>query len=567
MAAVGCWRAPHHRRLTRTFLVACLAAAAICGAPADALAQDAHAQDAHAHDAHVHADGFGTVSFPISCAATAHKPFESAVAKLHSFAPAADEFTAIAKADRSCAIAWWGAAMSVRGNPLAGMLDAAALRRGRAFLRLAKAARAKTEREQAFIDALDVYYRDYGSGRHPARTRAYEAAMERLSRAYPDDPEASAFYALAILEAVDLTDKTYARQLKAATILEDLWARYPDHPGPAHYIIHAYDYAPIAERGLPAARRYASIAHASVHARHMPSHIFTMLGLWQESIAANEAAAQLIVATSPQAAAAEPAAIDVLNLHGLDFMVYARLQLAQDKRVADALRILRRSAKPFVLAEARYALERGDWSAAAALPRDSGWSVLDALARFARALGLARMGGRVAAARTEARALHAMREPIRRSESDYWAGQVDVYTRAADAWIALAASRPAQAQALMREAAELDDAREKHIDLENKLVPMRELYGELLLELGQPAEALAAFEASLKASPNRFRSYLGAARAAKALDRPDAARQWYAKIQELTATADTIRPEMLEARAFLDPARPAERGSAPAAPQ
>jgi tetratricopeptide (TPR) repeat protein len=292
-----------------------------------------------------------------------------------------------------------------------------------------------------------------------------------------------------------------------------------------------------------------------------------MLGLWQESIAANEAAAQLIVATSPQAAAAEPAAIDVLNLHGFDFMVYARLQLAQDKRVADALRILRRSAKPFVLAEARYALERGDWSAAAALPRDSGWSVLDALARFARALGLARMGGRVAAARTEARALSALREPIRRSESDYWAGQVDVYTRAADAWIALAASRPAQAQALMREAAELDDAREKHIDLENKLVPMRELYGELLLELGQPAEALAAFEASLKASPNRFRSYLGAARAAKALDRPDAARQWYAKIQELTATADTIRPEMMEVRAFLDPARPAERGYSPTAPQ
>ena len=151
------------------------------------------------------------------------------------------------------------------------------------------------------------------------------------------------------------------------------------------------------------------------------------------------------------------------------------------------------------------------------------------------------------------------REPIRRGESDYWAGLVDVYARAADAWIARAQGRDAEARSLMREAADLDDAREKHIYLENKLVPMRELYGELLLELGQPAEALAAFEASLQGSPNRFRSYLGAARAAKALERTDAARQWYAKLQELSATADTIRPEMAEAKAFVEAAAAAGR--------
>jgi tetratricopeptide (TPR) repeat protein len=512
-------------------------------------------------------EGFGTVSFPTSCAPAVREPFERAVARLHSFIPVAEEFAAIAKADRRCAMSWWGAAMSVRGNPLAGALDADALREGRAFLRRAKAARPKTEREHAFIAALDVYYRDYGRGGHPARTQAYEAAMERLSRAYPDDPEASAFYALAILEAVDLTDKTYARQLKATKILEDLWARYPDHPGAPHYIIHAYDYAPLAERGLAAARRYAAIAAGSMHARHMPSHIFTMLGLWEESIAANEAAAQLIVATMPRSHAHGPAAIDALNLHGFDFIAYARLQLAQDKRVAEGLQVLRRSAKRFVLLDARYALERGDWSAAAALPREPGWPILDAIVRFTRALGLARLDGRVAAAQTEVRALNALREPIRRTESEYWVGLIDVYASAADAWIARAEGCETNALALMREAAQLDDAREKHIDLENKLVPMRELYGELLLDFGQPAEALAAFEASLQTSPHRFRSYVGAARAAKMLGRLDVARQWYSKLQQLTAKADTIRPEMMEARAFLEANPAAEQDGSAAAPQ
>lgn len=511
------------------------------------------------------AGGFGIVSFPTSCAQAVAKPFETAVARLHSFDHhAVDAFTAITKTDHNCAMAWWGSAMSARGNPLGGGLDSDAVRKGGVFLRQAKAAQPKTERERAFIDALDIYYRDYRQGGHAARTQAYEAAMERISRAYPDDPEASAFYALSILEAVDLTDKTYARQLKAAKILEDLWARYPDHPGAPHYLIHAYDYAPIAERGLAAARRYAAIAPASLHARHMPSHIFTMLGLWEEAIAANESAAQLLIASSPQAAAAGGAAVDVLNLHGFDFMSYARLQLAQDKRVAEGLELLRRSRKSFSLVEARYALERGDWSAAATLKRESGWPVLDAIARFTRALGLSRTG-QIAAAKSELRALRALREPIRRGESDYWAGLVDVYARAADASIAFAEGRVGEARTLMREAAELDDAREKHIYLESKLLPMRELYGELLLEMGQPAEALAAFEAALKGSPNRFRSYLGAARAAKALGQAEQARQWYSKLEQLTAKADTIRLEIAEARAFIAANAAAERSASPPA--
>ena len=300
-------RTRHHRTAALVFTTLTL------------LAMDGGAPSARAGAA----DDFGKVSFPTSCAASVAKPFETAVARLHSFDHAAvDAFTAIAKTDRNCAMAWWGAAMSARGNPLGGMLDADALGKGPAFLRRAKAAQPKTERERAFIDALDVYCRDYGHGGHAARTQAYEAAMERLAHAYPDDPEATAFYALAILEAVDLTDKTYARQLKAAKILEDLWTSHPDHPGAPHYLIHAYAYAPLAERGLAAARRYAAIAPASLHARHMPSHIFTMLGLWEESIAANESAAQLAPAMA-QAAAAGPAALDIRNLHGFDFIAYA----------------------------------------------------------------------------------------------------------------------------------------------------------------------------------------------------------------------------------------------------
>jgi hypothetical protein len=511
------------------------------------------------------AGGFGTVSFPTLCAPSVAQPFETAVARLHSFDHhAVDAFTAITKTDRNCAMAWWGAAMSVRGNPLRGALDADALRKGGTFLRQAKAAQPKSERERAFIDALEIYYRDYRQGGHAARTQAYEAAMERLARAYPDDAEATAFYALAVLEAVNLTDKTYARQLKAAKILEDLWARYPDHPGAPHYLIHAYDYAPLAERGLAAARRYAAIAPASLHARHMPSHIFTMLGLWDESIAANESAAQLLAPNAPNAAAPGSAALDVLNLHGFDFIAYARLQLAQDKRVADGLELLRRSHKSFSLVEARYALERGDWNAAANLKREAGWPVLDAVARFTRTLGLAHTG-QVPAAKAELRALRALRDPIRRGESEYWAGLVDVYARAADASIAFAEGRSAEARTLMRAAADLDDAREKHINLENKLVPMRELYGELLLEQGQSADALAAFEASLKSSPNRFRSYLGAARAAKLLGQADAARQWYSKLEQLTANAEPPRIEIAEARAFLAANAAAERSAAPPA--
>ena len=489
---------------------------------------------------------FGKVDFATSCDPKVKDAFNAAVARLHSFEPAVDDFRAVAEADPHCAMAWWGAAMSARGNPLTGALSDTARQEGASLLAWTDSLDIKTPRERAYVDALRLYFHDHGEGGHPARTRAYEAAMARLHQAWPDDPDATAFYALAILEAVDLTDKTYARQLEAAAVLEDLWRRQPDHPGAPHYLIHAYDYPPLAQRGLPAARAYARIAPASVHARHMPSHIFTLLGLWRESIAANQAAAALVAPAS----APDTPARDTAFLHGFDFIEYARLQLGQDKAVAADLALIRATQGRVALFEARDALERGDWRAAAAVPTSPDSPLDDALGRLARALGAARLGD-LPAARREARALHDLREPVRQTENDYWAGLVDVYAAAADAWVAKGEGRMDSAVALMARAASLDDAREKHINLENRLLPMRELYGELLLEIGRPADALEAFRASLTSSPNRYRSLAGAARAAAALGQADAALTWRQALLDLTRDADTQRPEMVEARAAL----------------
>lgn len=492
------------------------------------------------------AAGFGTVVFPTSCAARVQQAFETAVARLHAFDQPTNAFVKIAQADPRCAMAWWGAAMSVRGNPLIGGLDAAALKQGQAYIARAKAAAPKTERERGFVAALDTYYRPYPGG-HAERTRAYEAAMERLSRENPDDAEVSAFYGLAILEAVDLTDKTYARQLKAGAVLEPVWARYPNHAGAPHYLIHAYDYTPLASRGLPAAQRYAGIASGSVHAQHMPAHVYSMLGLWRESIAANHAAAALI---DPHAAHAGSKA-DAVEPHGMDFIAYARLQLAEDREVEAALARAPASSERTIV-EARFVLERAAWPEAAALATRRPAALDEVTIRFARALGAAR-SRQPAAARAEVAALRALRDPVLGADGEYWAGLVDVYAGAADAWLAWSEGRAEEARRAMEAAAALDDGREKHILLENRLVPMRELLGDLLLAIERPAEALAAYEASLTAAPNRFRSFLGAARAAKALGRSDEARRWAGRLIGQTGPAEPgpRRPEIQEMSALL----------------
>ena len=487
--------------------------------------------------------GYGTVSFKTSCTPAAEAGFEVALARLHDFDGPGQAFRAVASADPHCAIAWWGAAMAVRGNPLAGAPDRAALEAGHAYVARALAAGPATPREAGLIAAIAVYFRDPGED-HAARTVAYEAAMRALADRFPDDPEVQSVFALSILEAVDLTDTTYARQREAGRILERVWAQHPDHPGAPHYLIHAYDYPPLAAAALPAARRYAAIAPASMHAQHMPSHIYSMLGLWQDSIAANRAAARLM-APDPHPATAW---LDAADPHGMDFIAYAQLQLGQDDAVARTLAIAEPSVERTLVA-ARYRLERGDWPAAAAMPV-GGLSAFEAVTvRFVRALGAAR-SGRPAAARDEVAALRALRPTMLHDEGAYWAGLVDVYADAAEAWADHAAGDDTAALSLMQQSAARDDAREKHIWLENKLLPMRELYGDLLLDLGRPADALTAFTTSFASAPNRFNGFLGAARAARELGRQDEAGQRYAEAAALVAQASPGRAGITEARQF-----------------
>lgn len=510
------------------------------------------------------AENYGQVHFPISCSAQAQQQFEKALAMLHSFHfPATGRaFTAIATAEPDCAMAWWGIAISQRLNPLVQPFPPDALRRGWEAIQKARAAPQRTAREHDWIEAMAVFFQDYDHVAQRDRTLAYEAAMERLAAKYPDDDEAEIFYALAINEAVDLSDKTYARQLKAGAILERLAARLPDHPGVTHYLIHTYDYGPLAERGLAAARRYAAIAPASGHALHMPSHIFSTLGLWKEAIPADLAAiasyTEYFGKMDPNVAG-KPTLIPRIY-HSVDFLTNAYMQLAQDRKAAELLEPYRSVTEPppliyafhtgFAAAFVRYAFDRSAWAEAAVLPvPKTPYPQAEAISWFGRAIGAARSGD-PAGAKVDLQRIQALGSKLAEAGDVYWNGQVKIEETAAAAWIALAEEQRSEAVRLMREAADLEDRAEKHIAMENRLSPMREMLGEMLLATDQPAGALREFEASLKVAPNRYRSIAGAAKAAETLDR-QAARLWYGRLLQLTADADTERPEMVAARAFL----------------
>jgi len=494
----------------------------------------------------------GKVSFPTSCASTVQADFDKAVALLHSFwfDAGGKAFAAVAQADPTCAMAHWGTAMIKLGNPLGGLQARKALEEGAEAIQRAKAANPKTPRERGYVEALETFYRDFDTVDHRTRALAYEKAMEQLSQRYPDDREAAIFYALALNMTAVPTDKTYANQLKAAAILEKVFAEQPQHPGVAHYLIHSYDYPPIAARGLNAARRYAAIAPAAPHARHMPSHVFTRVGAWQESIDSNRASA----AVGDQAN----------KLHAQDYMVYGYLQLGQDaeaKKVYDEVRTIPsiNMQHPLVFASgygiaaipARIPIERGQWSEAASLTLPasefewSKWPQAEALIVFARALGAAR-SGQPARARQDVERLDSLQAALTGMKQGYWAGEVDVQRQIVKAWIARAENKTDEAVQLLRAAADAEDATEKHIVSPGRLIPARELLGELLLEANRPAEALAAFEASQQREPNRFRGYLGAARAAKAAGDAAKARTSYEKLLALAGTSE--RPEVKEAR-------------------
>jgi hypothetical protein len=499
----------------------------------------------------------GKVHFPVSCSPAAQAQFDRAMALLHSFfyPETVKAFTSITQTEPGCAMAYWGLAMSIRQNPLIPV-NIATLKQGAEALEKAKAASAPTQRERDWITAIDTYYRDLDTADHQTRVLAYEKAMEQLSLRYPDDSEATIFYALALNEATDLSDKTYARQLKAGALLEQVFAQQPNHPGVAHYIIHSYDYEPLAARALPAARHYASIAPSASHALHMPSHIYSMLGLWHDVITSNRAAE---AATKAYAAKNLPG--ETRWLHAQDFRIHAHLQLAQDqeaKRIVDERNTIEKplpvrlpTETAFAAIPVRYAIERGHWAEAVALePRGLSFPQAEAIVYFGRALGAAR-GGDPAGARRDVEKLQALRDALSQAKNAYWAEQVEIQRQAAAAWLARAEGRQAEAIVGMRSAADMEDASRKHIAMENRLVPIRELLAELLLEGNDPAAALVEFEASLQRVPSRFRSFSGAARAAELAGNREQAKAFYAKLVALADKADTDRPELTYARAFL----------------
>lgn len=509
----------------------------------------------HRHEGAAAAQRLGAVHFATSCSPAVQAEFDRGVALLHSFwfSAAIDSFEAVLAKDPRCAMAQWGIAMSWWGNPFGGFRSATALAAGRRAAENARAAGPRTPREQDYVAAVAELYRDFETVDQRSRVLAYEQAMERLAAKHTSDPEARIFYALALDQAASPTDQTHAKLLKAGAILEQELPAQPEHPGIAHYLIHSYDVPELAPRALAAARRYAKIAPGAAHAQHMPSHTFTRLGLWEESIEANRASA---AAARQDDAAAE-------ELHALDYQVYAYLQLAQDaaaKKIRDELPAIGArirlsgagNAAPapagfFALAAipARYALERREWRAAAALePRQTPFPWVDAVTHFARALGAARSGDPASAAR-DVEQLSSLAAALAAKDESYWAGQVDIQRRVAAAWTTFAQGRKDEGLALLRAAAELEDATEKAAVTPGPLAPARELLGEMLLEAGRPAEALAELERAMKKEPKRFRTLADAAAAAEAAGDQPEARAYYARLAELGDEADEpLRPEL-----------------------
>ena len=551
-----------HTLLVIRFLTVTL----LCHVPG-AVAQEEH--QVHQTPQHVHerSEKLGRVNFIVSCNPAAQRQFNRAVAWLHSFEyeEAEKAFTEVTVSDPRCAMGYWGVAIS-NYHQIWTPPTAAELQKGLSAVRKAKSVGASTQRERDYIAALELFYQDSDRLDHKMRTFAYSDAMEQLSRRYPSDHEAGVFYALTLITTGMMTnDKSYERQKKAAQILNRVLAREPLHPGVSHYLIHSYDYPELARLALPAARSYAKIAPASAHAQHMPSHIFTRLGLWQEGIRSN-----LGAESSAKAFATRNHLSGVWDeqFHAMDYLAYAYLQGAQDKHAQGVLDELNKAPKAnpetFKVAyaaaaiPARYALERRQWGEAAKLTLPTlgafpwqrfRWA--EAHLHFARALGAARTGDK-ASAHQDVEKLALIQQALAEVKGDYdWAKQVEIERLVASAWLAHAEAHDDDALRQMRAAADLDDATDKHPVTPGAILPAREQLGELLLELKQPSAALREFETSLAQAPNRFNGLYGAARAARLAGDQKTAKSYYGRLMTLCRHADSTRPEIEEAKAFL----------------
>jgi len=511
-----------------------------------------------AHDADA-AARLGKVHFKVECNAAAQQEFDLAMAYYHSFAfelyKAPLERTLAA--DPSCGMAHWLNALALLDNPFGWpvnippkVLDQAA-----ALLDAARSTGLKSERERAYVDALAVFFRDREVLNHRTRAKALEDAMGQVAARYPQDTEATILYALVTSVNFDPTDKQYKNQLKAARLLEPIFASQPEHPGAAHYLIHSYDYPPLANDGLTAARRYAKIAPEAAHAQHMPSHIFTRVGDWQASVDANKLSAESPKGSIPS------------RVHAYDYMVYAHLQQGQEKAAAGVIAQMKQVpttsdnfavAYGFAAMPARYALERRDWKEAASLPL---YPAADAypwskhpqavgVNAYARGIGAA-LSGDAAAARSEAERLLALRDAAAAAKFTYWVEQLDIQANVVRGMASLAAGDRAAGLAELRKAADREDATEKHVVTPGPIAPARELLAYRLLDGGAAAEALVEFEKVMKSEPNRYRTLAGAAEAARKANDPAKARQYSARLLEIAARADGESVEITAARRTL----------------
>jgi tetratricopeptide (TPR) repeat protein len=437
----------------------------------------------------------GKVHFETSCKPAAQKLFDRGMLYQHSFwySAAKRTFEDVLKADPDCAIAYWGIALSYLYNPHAPP-PKENLAPGLEAVKKGQASGAKTPREREYIDAVAAMYNDYDKVDHRTRVQNYLKAEEQVALHYPKDDEAQIAYAITLNVAASPSDKTYANQLKGAALLEPIFKRQPQHPGVAHYLIHLYDYPAIADKGLDAAKRYSKIAASAPHAQHMPSHIFTRVGYWKESIASNIESARIAKLDGEQQDQA----------HAMDYMVYAHLQLAQDKKAR---------------------------------------AVVDELSKIDfKQKG--RFAGPYAAAASQARYVFE-----RDAKDAYWSNIVDIQQQIASAWVLYAESKYDDALKMLSAAADAEDKTDKHPVTPGPLAPARELYGAMLLDRGMAKEALAAYESVLKKEPNRLDAYIGAAKSAGKADEMAKAKQYTAKVLSLTENADTVRPEVMELRA------------------
>ena len=509
---------------------------------------------------------FGEVSFSLSCRYDLREKFNLGLTLIHSFeyAEAEKVFVSILDQDPECLMAYWATAMSILNHPLSFKQNPESLKRGEELLKVAKKLTPNNEREKDYIDAVSIYFKDWRTLDTQSRKLNYEKKMEELYKKYPDDVETAVFYSLAVLASAELNDKTYTKQKKSGKILEKLFKKYPNHPGIAHYIIHNYDSPELAHMALETARKYAVIAPASAHAQHMPSHIFTRLGLWKESIKSNIDSAQSAVC---YAESVNPDANWVSEIHALDYLVYAYLQLGDNQKAKLELTKMNEikevfpadhfaSAYALIAVPCRLAIENKNWDLATKLelPKTNlDWEKADwpvAMLHFSRALGFSNLGETFKAEK-ELQALINLRDKLSDADKPYESGQVTIQIEAVRAWIEFSKGNSNKAVDFMKHASNLESKTSKAAVTPGEIIPADELLGDLYLALNKPKEALASYKLNLELRPFRFNGIYGAAKAAEKLEDIKLASYYYNQLIELTSEVNSSRPEINEAKDFL----------------